>query len=78
LITTLENEFGKIIPINDRSKVIYQCIIQGVKVDFVSVKDPFLNPVQIIDNIPFADTKDLIALKLNAVKGRGVKKIFGI
>ena len=76
LITTLENEFGKIIPINDRSKVIYQCIIQGVKVDFVSVKDPFLNPVKIIDNIPFADTKDLIALKLNAVKGRGVKKDF--
>ena len=27
-------------------------------------------------NIPFADTKDLIALKLNAVKGRGVKKDF--
>ena len=38
-----------VIPINDRSKVIYQCIIQNVKVDFVSVKDPFLNPVQIID-----------------------------
>jgi hypothetical protein len=44
---------------------------------FVSVKDPFLNPIQVIDNIPFADTKDLIALKLNAVKGRGVKKDFG-
>jgi hypothetical protein len=36
----------------------------------------FLNPIQIIDNIPFADTKDLIALKINAVKGRGVKKDF--
>jgi hypothetical protein len=76
LIPALEANFGQIINVNDRSKSIYQCIIQDIKVDFVSVKDSFLNPVQIIDNIPFADTKDLIALKLNAVKGRGVKKDF--
>jgi predicted nucleotidyltransferase component of viral defense system len=76
LIPALENNFGKITTTNDRSKSIYQCIIQNVKVDFVSVRDPFLNPVQIIDQIPFADTKDLIALKLNAVKGRGEKKDF--
>ncbi len=57
-------------------KHIYQCVIQNVKVDFVSVNDIFLNPIQIIDGIPFADTKDLVALKLNAVKGRGVKKDF--
>jgi hypothetical protein len=76
LISVLEDAFGEIISTNEKSKVIYQCIIQNVKVDFVSVKDLFLNPVQIIDKIPFADTKDLIALKLNAVKGRGVKKDF--
>jgi len=76
LIPALENTFGAIIPTNDRFKSIYQCTIQNIKVDFVSVKDPFLNPVQIIEEIPFADTKDLIALKLNAIKGRGVKKDF--
>ena len=76
LVETLEDTFGKIIATNERLKSIYQCIIQGVKVDFVSVSDPFLHPIQIIDNIPFADTKDLIALKLNAIKGRGVKKDF--
>src|SRR5580658_3176666 len=76
LIPALENVFGEVAPTNDRHKNIYQCTIQDVKVDFVSVKDPFLNPVQIIEGIPFADTKDLIALKLNAVKGRGVKKDF--
>ncbi|WP_050982177.1 nucleotidyl transferase AbiEii/AbiGii toxin family protein [Mucilaginibacter paludis] len=75
LIPALEDAFGRIITTNDR-KHIYQCIIQNVKVDFVSVRDPFLNPIQIIDQIPFADIKDLIALKLNAVKGRGVKKDF--
>ena len=72
----LKDNFGHIAVTNNISKSIYQCIVQGVKVDFVSVKDPFLNPVQLLDNIPFADTKDLIALKLNAVKGRGVKKDF--
>lgn len=76
LIPALENIFGRIIPTNDRSKVIYQCVIQDVKVDFVSVSDPFLNPVEIINNIPFVNIKDLIALKLNAIKGRGVKKDF--
>jgi len=76
LAEVLSDNFGHIEITNDRSKSIYQCIIQRVKVDFVSVKDPFLNPIQLLDNIPFADTKDLIALKLNAVKGRGVKKDF--
>jgi hypothetical protein len=74
-VPALEDAFGRIIPTNER-KHIHQCIIQNVKVDFVSVRDPFLNPVQMIDHIPFADTKDLIALKLNAIKGRGVKKDF--
>jgi hypothetical protein len=75
-IPALEAVFGKIIAINERSKVIYQCTIQDIKIDFVSVTDSFSNPIQIIDKIPFADTKDLIALKLNAIKGRGVKKDF--
>ncbi len=76
LIAALEDNFGEITTTNDRSKSIYQCIIKNIKVDLVSVRDPFLNPIQIIDGIPFADTKDLIALKLNAIKGRGVKKDF--
>ncbi len=76
LIPALENAFGIVGTVNDRSMSIYQCEIQNVKVDFVCVKDPFLNPIQIIEEIPFAHTKDLIALKLNAVKGRGVKKDF--
>jgi hypothetical protein len=75
IVFALEDAFGNITTVNDR-KNIYQCIIQNVKVDLVSVRDPFLNPTKIIDKIPFADTKDLIALKLNAVKGRGVKKDF--
>jgi hypothetical protein len=76
LIPALEDTFGTIVALNNRSKMIYECLIKNIKVDFVSVPDPFLDPVQIIEKIPFASTKDLIALKLNAIKGRGVKKDF--
>ena len=76
LIPALEDAFGDIIVTNDRGKNIYQCIIQNVKIDFVSVRDPFLNTINVIDGIPLANIKDLVALKLNAVKGRGVKKDF--
>lgn len=76
LIPALEDTFGTIVALNNRSKMIYECLIKNIKVDFVSVPGPFLDPVQIIEKIPFASTKDLIALKLNAIKGRGVKKDF--
>jgi hypothetical protein len=76
IVSALENTFGDIVATNEASVNIYQCVVQNIKVDFVSVKDPFLNPIQIIEEIPFAHTKDLIALKLNAVKGRGIKKDF--
>src|ERR1700743_2978191 len=58
IIPALEDAFGDIITVNDRSKYVYQCIISNVKVDFVAVKDPFRNPLQIIGDIPFADIKD--------------------
>src|ERR1700759_4209911 len=75
-IPILENIFGRVSAIGPEQENIYQCYILDVKVDFVAVKDPFLNPIEIIEDIPFAHTKDLIALKLNAVKGRGSKKDF--
>ncbi|NVM67596.1 putative nucleotidyltransferase component of viral defense system [Mucilaginibacter sp. SG538B] len=73
---TLNDNFNQVRSENDRFKSIYQCLIENIKVDFVSVKDPFTYPAQIIEGIPIADIRDLIALKLNAVKGRGVKKDF--
>lgn len=77
LIETVEDHLGNITPLYEsNSKAVYQCIIQNVKVDFVSVRDKFKNPIQVINQIPFAHINDLIALKLNAVKGRGVKKDF--
>ncbi|WP_114936459.1 nucleotidyl transferase AbiEii/AbiGii toxin family protein [Mucilaginibacter endophyticus] len=73
---TLNDNFDQVTSENDRFKSIYQCLIENIKVDFVSVKDPFTYSAQIIEGIPIADIRDLAALKLNAVKGRGVKKDF--
>jgi predicted nucleotidyltransferase component of viral defense system len=75
IITTLEDNFGHV-DSRDITRSILQCTIQNVKVDIVSVRDPFKYPVQLIDDIPFPDIRELIALKLNAIKGRGRKKDF--
>lgn len=75
LFLELESNFGDIKP-RDITRNIIQCTIQNVKVDFVSVRDPFAYPAQIIDQVPFCDIRELIALKLNALKGRGRKKDF--
>ena len=76
LTDLLNIHFQEYSSLENRSRSIFQCIIQNVKVDFVCVKDPFTYPVNYTANIPFADIKDITALKLNAIKGRGAKKDF--
>jgi len=72
----LEENFHPTSVRENASKAIMQCQIRNVKVDFVSVKDPFNKEINYIENIPFAHIEDIAALKLNAVKGRGSKKDF--
>ncbi|WP_187774867.1 nucleotidyl transferase AbiEii/AbiGii toxin family protein [Pedobacter sp. BS3] len=76
LINLLDSNFPEYSSLENRSRSIFQCIIKNVKVDFVCVKDPFIHPVDYINTIPFANIKDIIALKLNTIKGRGAKKDF--
>lgn len=76
ILEMLEEHFRPFSIINNRGRSILQCIVQDIKVDFVSVKDQFVHPPNIIEGIPFADIKDIAALKLNAIKGRGAKKDF--
>lgn len=75
ILSVLEENFTFSI-LNNRFPSILQCVIENVKVDFVSVKDPFKYPANLIDDIPLSSIEDLVALKLNAVKGRGAKKDF--
>lgn len=76
ILAMLEEQFNTLTIVSNRIPSILQCIVNNVKLDFVRVKDPFTNPIQQIDGIPIADIKELVALKLNAIKGRGAKKDF--
>ena len=50
--------------------------IQQVKVDIVLHRYPYLQPVETMDGIRLASIPDIIAMKLNAITRRGVKKDF--
>jgi hypothetical protein len=55
---------------------IYIYLINGIKVDFVNYPYPWLDEALIIDNLVLAEKKDIAAMKLAAVTGRGTKKDF--
>ena len=59
-----------------RSKAIHTFILRGVKVDVVRYNYPWLASFEKHDGIRLASTKDIAAMKLNAIAGRGVKKDF--
>ena len=59
-----------------KSKNIFVYLINGIKTDIVRYKYPWLDEVQIIDGIRFAGRKDIAAMKLAAITGRGTKKDF--
>ncbi|MCK9451395.1 MAG: nucleotidyl transferase AbiEii/AbiGii toxin family protein [Bacteroidales bacterium] len=59
-----------------RSKNINIFIINDVKVDFVNYSYPWLSESLVEDNIRMAAIKDIAAMKLAAITGRGSKKDF--
>ncbi|MFN2424702.1 MAG: nucleotidyl transferase AbiEii/AbiGii toxin family protein [Cryomorphaceae bacterium] len=59
-----------------KSPKIQVFVVSDVKIDFVSYRYPLIEPVQVIDNLRLASFKDIAAMKLNAIAGRGSKKDF--
>lgn len=59
-----------------KSKNILIYSVDGVKVDLVNYKYPWLNPFLNLENLRLADPQDIAAMKLNAISGRGSKKDF--
>jgi len=53
-----------------------RAIISGIKVDLLRHSYPLLDRIETLDGIRIAALPDLIAMKLNAVSGRGLKKDF--
>lgn len=59
-----------------RSRNIHVFIVDGIKVDIVNYKYPWLSPVKEMDGLRLASLDDIAAMKLSAVTGRGTRKDF--
>ncbi len=59
-----------------RSNWAIFCFIQDIKVDIIKYDHPVIAPASIIDDIRIYSDEDIIAMKINAILGRGKKKDF--
>ncbi|MBO4577440.1 MAG: nucleotidyl transferase AbiEii/AbiGii toxin family protein [Paludibacteraceae bacterium] len=61
----------------NRSKAILQTVINDVKVDFVDYsRYPWIDEPVVEDGFTLASDKDIAAMKVNAIIGRGTRKDF--
>jgi hypothetical protein len=68
-------EFAELTILSE-SKNIHVYSINGIKVDFVNYKYPWLDNAVAEDGIVLAGIRDIAAMKIAAVIGRGTKKDF--
>jgi predicted nucleotidyltransferase component of viral defense system len=52
------------------------CFIQQIKVDIVRHPHPLIRPIQILNGLRFFSLEDIVAMKVQAILGRGKKKDF--
>jgi predicted nucleotidyltransferase component of viral defense system len=58
------------------SKFAIFCYIDEIKVDLVKHPLPLIRSLQLIENVRMYSTEDIIAMKVQAILGRGKKKDF--
>ena len=69
------SEIGKLTIIKESRNIhVYQ--LDGVKVDIVNYKYPWIKPMIVEDELRLADIRDIAAMKITAIIGRGTKKDF--
>ncbi|MDA3905170.1 MAG: nucleotidyl transferase AbiEii/AbiGii toxin family protein [Bacteroidales bacterium] len=69
------NKIGEVITIHFTDNInIFT--LNGIKVDIVNYPYPWINSIVKEDNLYLADVKDISAMKLAAIAGRGTKKDF--
>ena len=73
--TDILKEKGETIILSQSPKILIFSI-NGIKVDFVDYNFELLEPLTIIEGIRLVSKKDIVAMKLNAIAGRGSKKDF--
>lgn len=74
-ISELIKGFGKTTLIN-KSKNISIYSIEGIKVDFVNYPYKWIDDALLQEGLRMAGKRDIAAMKLNAIAGRGSKKDF--
>lgn len=74
IISTIE-DYGKV-EIVSQSKRILVLLLNNIKVDFVRHPYSLLEPVRLIDKLRLAGLKEIGAMKLHAIAGRGRKRDF--
>jgi len=77
VIEALQKAFGDLFTYDgDFSKWGIFCFIDGVKLDLVYYPHPMLYSFELWDTIRIYDDRDLVAMKIQAILGRGKKKDF--
>ena len=74
-ITEVLSQFDSVSKIQN-TKNIKSYLINNIKVDIVNFPYQFIESTLVSDNIRLANKKDITAMKLAAVTGRGTKKDF--
>lgn len=66
---------GDLLVIKESKNIkLYQ--LDGVKIDIVNYSYPWLDAPIVVDGIVLATPRDISAMKINAIEGRGTKKDF--
>lgn len=76
IINTLQETFPVFSFKDIKSPRLFFTTINNVKVDFVHTFEKFNHDYDLVEDIRFASIPEIIALKLNAIAGRGAKKDF--
>jgi Nucleotidyl transferase AbiEii toxin, Type IV TA system len=77
IINALKKEFGDSFIMEEKPpRFGIFCYINAVKIDIVRFPHPLIRPEVTIDGIRMFSTEDIIAMKVQAILGRGKKKDF--
>ena len=76
IANSLQSRFGEILNMRTSSHFGIFCYIEGVKVDIVRFPHPLIRPTIVVDGIRMYAPEEIIAMKVQAILGRGKKKDF--
>lgn len=74
LLAALSTDFMPIVL--QKSALSLICTIEGIKIDFIHFRYPFIRPIRQENGIRLLSIEDIAPMKLDAISGRGSKKDF--